>query len=288
MRLIVWGLPLHSHTHSYIHNAFARASREVGIDSYWVDNKKEFNSFIRPGDVVICCGVADSELNAIKDVSYVLHNSDREDIRQHHHINLQVYTHDVLKRDCEKIESLTYWQNSNRTLYQPWATDLLPREIANITPVDTSHTFREFVWIGSVMDGVHGNHRELSRYAELCHMNSVQLKIGRGVSIEENVQAIRMSRHAPALQGKWQVDKGYVPCRVLKNISYGALSFTNSKTVAELLEMDHAKDIDTLYEMSESHCSKPCNDLIAQKMLMVAERHTYINRLNRILEALRR
>jgi hypothetical protein len=38
-----------------------------------------------------------------------------------------------------------------------------------------------------------------------------------------NVAAIRRSRIAPAIAGRWQVEHNYLPCRMFKNISYGQL-----------------------------------------------------------------
>jgi hypothetical protein len=63
MKIIVWGLPLHSHTHSYIHHAFARASMAMGYETCWVENSEKSNEIVRHDDIVISCGVADSFLS---------------------------------------------------------------------------------------------------------------------------------------------------------------------------------------------------------------------------------
>ena len=34
-KVIIWGHPLHSHTHSYIHEAYYRAFKYLGYDVYW-------------------------------------------------------------------------------------------------------------------------------------------------------------------------------------------------------------------------------------------------------------
>ncbi len=36
--------------------------------------------------------------------------------------------------------------------------------------------------------------------------------------------------------GSWQKNIGYIPCRILKNISYGHMGITNSPRVYELFE----------------------------------------------------
>jgi len=287
MKIIVWGLPLHSHTHSYIHHAFARASMAMGYETCWVENSEKSNELVRHDDIVISCGVADSFLLYKKGVNYVLHNSDRDDLRDGSHLNLQVYTTDVLNRETENLGDLTFWQSSNRTLYQPWATDLLPNEIASVTPVNASNQSNEVIWIGSIMGGEQGNYEEISRYASLCDMKGNVFKVARGTSIEGNIEAIRMSRHSPAIQGKWQVEKGYVPCRIFKNISYGRMSLTNSRTVADLLELDFCKDIDELYEKSESVALGCESSITRSKMKLVSDKHTYINRLEKIMRFVR-
>lgn len=287
MKIVVWGLPLHSHTHSYIHYAFARASKFLGYETYWVENSEKSNEVVEADDVVISCGVADSSLLYKKGVNYVLHNSDRDDLRAGSYINLQVYTTDVLSRKTENLGSLTFWQSENRTLYQPWATDLLPIEIESIEPIESSVQTNEITWIGSVMGGSQGNYEEISKYANLCEMNGNVFKVGRGTSTEENIRAIRESRHSPAIQGFWQVEKGYVPCRVFKNISYGRLSLTNSKTVSDLLDIEFCANIEELYEKSESLSHRSDPSLTRSKMNLVSEKHTYVNRLGNILNFVR-
>ena len=46
---------------------------------------------------------------------------------------------------------------------------------------------------------------------------------------------IRLSRIAPAIAGKFQVDINYLPCRMFKNISYGQLGITNVKKFKDIL-----------------------------------------------------
>ena len=47
-KVIIWGLPLHSHTHSYIHDCFFKAFTSMGYDTVWVDKTQEKidNSFL--------------------------------------------------------------------------------------------------------------------------------------------------------------------------------------------------------------------------------------------------
>ena len=40
-KVVIWGVKLHSHTHSYIHWAFERAFRHLGYTVYWLDNSDD-------------------------------------------------------------------------------------------------------------------------------------------------------------------------------------------------------------------------------------------------------
>ena len=35
MKIVIWGYPLNSHTHSYIHSSFYKAFKHLGHDVYW-------------------------------------------------------------------------------------------------------------------------------------------------------------------------------------------------------------------------------------------------------------
>ena len=287
MRLIVWGLPLHSHTHSYIHQAFSRAANYMNFETHWISNDLRSNDLLRKGDIVICCGVEDDKLLPKNGVNYVLHNSSRDDLRQESYINLQVYTHDVLKRETENWGDLTFWQKDNRTLYQPWATDLLPQEIEKIQPFYANRSLQDVIWVGSIMTGIHGNYDEILSYASFCEKNNINFKHVRGVSIEENISLLRKSRHSIAIQGKWQVENGYVPCRIFKNISYGCLTFTNSKVVSDLLNLPHFNNMEDMFFAAESHLLNPKKNELNDVIQTVKKNHTYINRLQNIIECIK-
>ena len=288
MKIVVWGLPLHTHTHSYVHHAFARASHSMGLETHWVENSRESNSVLSSDTAVICCGVADDCLELRDGVRYILHNSDRDDLRIANHINLQVYTTDVFNRETEKLESdLTFWENKTKTLFQPWATDLLPQEIGSIDPKSFVET-NDVNWVGTVNHGEQGNLDELLKYSKLCENEGLSFKHTQYVSVEDNIRIMRSSRHTPAIQGAWQVEKGYVPCRAFKNISYGCWTETNSKTVADLLGLNFHESIESLYSASEKKHKHHSSSEIREKMNLVSDKHTYVNRLKSMLYILER
>lgn len=288
MKFIIWGLPLHSHTHSYVHHAFARTSKYMGFETHWVPNDESSNSIIDKNSIIISCGVADNNLKKFDGAKYVLHNSNREDLKTQNYINLQVYTHDVLGRDIEKINNeLTFWEEKTKTLYQPWATDLLPNEIESIEPILHNTTNSKINWVGSVTEGEHGNIHQLNEYYRFCKENKIDFLLNRLTSIEENITLIRDSRQAPVIQGQWQVDKGYIPCRVFKNISYGCWAVTNSSTTSKLLGLKECNNIEEMFIEGESFLTKGNTSLIKEKMNLVSNKHTYVNRINNIISCLK-
>ncbi len=101
--------------------------------------------------------------------------------------------------------------------------------------------------------------------------------------------AIQLSKISPAIQGQWQVEKNYVPCRVYKNISFGRMPLTNNEIINDIFDgqVIYNSNIETLvekgleFETSENYVST-MNNLINE----VKNKHTYINRINSILKVI--
>jgi len=288
-KVIIWGLPLHSHTHSYIHDCFYQAFKHMGYSTQWVtDTRVEYDKSSLDNSIVITCGVDCTTLPVNESAFYVLHNIDDEKYKQHENwMKLQVYTRDaeLEERNTEKLATFTYWQKDERCLYQPWATDLLPHEMI-YEPVPAPEVNKVINWIGSVTDGMQGNLHQLQAYAQQVN-NTLGINVGvsRGLSREASITALRASRHAPTIVGQWQCDYRYVPCRMFKNISYGQPTFSNSEVIKEIsgeafFEADCAK----LAIKTEDYLKNRNFDLEKQIIDTVRNEHTYINRCQRILD----
>lgn len=289
-KFIVWGIPLHTHTHSYVHHAFARAASYMGFEVAWVNDEDDSNRVLCDNAVVLCCGVSDKHLRYSKGTRYVLHNSSREDLRQGSYINLQVYSRDVSMRNVSPVapDEMAFWEETTRTLYQPWATDLLPAEIEKISPSIKKEEPDRISWVGSITQGDQGNYEEILGYADVCSGNRIEFIHSRLTSVEQNIALIRAGRHAPTIQGRWQVDNGYIPCRLFKNISYGSWTETNSPTSAALVGIEASNTMEELFEASEIFFRSPSASRIAEKMSLVRDKHTYVNRINNILNCISR
>ena len=118
---------------------------------------------------------------------------------------------------------------------------------------------------------------KFEKYGGSFNKNSNKIK-----SYEENKKLIRDSIISPALQTSWQVDHGYIPCRIFKNISYGKMGMTNNRHVQELFdnELIYDNDIEKLVDLGLEFEKKENKlDIVKKLMKDVRDNHTYLNRI---------
>ena len=177
-------------------------------------------------------------------------------------------------------------------IHQPWATDLLPHEI-NENEARNEMRNKECVWIGSYDQGnsQFQNHTELDPFFNECKRNGIRVKIinpwSNPVSPKENRRLVNQAYLAPTIQGPWQVGDHYIPCRIFKHISYGHLGITNSEFVNRIFDNKLVYDANTTELFKKAIAKKNEPNVIEElKFLMneVKTKHTYINRVNHILE----
>ena len=286
-KVVIWGHSLHSHTHSYIHYAFYRAFNHLGHETYWFDSIADVNLDLS-GALFIVEGQVDGNIPLLKDCKYLLHNCNLEKY-QDANVDfkvLQVYSNDVLDRDVEKIHECEYYQPSIKTLYQPWATDLLPHEFEKYPLITNFSGKNNINWVGSVMGGLHGNINELRDYANVAAVNGASFQVHNNAEPAQAIQLIRDSYMAPALQGAWQVENGYVPCRIFKNISYGHLGATNSETVYKLYDelITFSANSGMLFHEMKNDINNFDVDKAESIRAMTREKHTYVNRIKNIID----
>lgn len=287
MKAIIWGHKLHSHTHSYIHNAFYRAFEYLGYETYWFDDSIDVSTFDFSDSLFITEGQVCKNMPIVKGSKYVLHNCYDElmwdKIKEENisYLKLQTYTNDALGYEVEKIEEGIYFGAD--MLYMMWATDLLPNEIIMHKISKTKKSW----WVGTMGDGKFGNNNELDKFKKACKNNNIEFCHANNLSIEQNRDKIMESYLAPAIVGTWQKEKGYVPCRIFKNISYGQIGLTNSQSTKTILG-DHVVYSPNEYELfSLGKKALKASDhkiKLEQAMNFVKERHTYVNRIHTILK----
>lgn len=168
-----------------------------------------------------------------------------------------------------------------------WATDMLPPDIERNKPSEVFR--RESKVINYVGSHWPVNEKELGEFERACQENGIELRIvgsGRGaVSIEENVRLVRESYMAPAIQGQQQLDVDYLPCRIYKNISYGQMGITNSRAVNDAFQgrLIFNPDPYQLFYDARERLEQVTLSELHWLMDFVAEKHTYINRLDDLL-----
>jgi hypothetical protein len=292
-KIIIWGHKLHSHTHSYIHNGFYIAFKHLGYNTYWFDNLDDVDDFNFDNCLFITEGQVDKYIPINNTSTYILHNCDNDKysniIKKY---NLQVIT----KRDLDlynykKLDNEFAFYEKNLLIFC-WATDLLPDEIDKNIDLVKNYKIKsknELNFVGM----------PLYPWDEVklwCENNGITYNSYGGFnnnnkSIEENVKLIQDSIIAPAIQESWQVENGYIPCRIFKNISYGKMGITNNKFVNDFIfdgKLIYDTDIHKLMDKAiEFNSSPEYKDTLIRLMELIRDKHTYINRVNAILEFLK-
>jgi hypothetical protein len=290
-KLIIWGHFLHSHTHSYVHQAFYKASVHLGMNTHWFDDTSDVTNFDFSNSIFITEGQVDKKIPIRDDCFYVLHNcydeKYKELFKNNKCMNLQVYTDTILKYNYPKLDECIYADYEGKCLYFPWATDLLPDEIEKNKPTKPfNYDSKEVNWVGTIGAGEFGNINEITPFKDACQVNGINFNQTMLVSFEKNVSMIKDSYLAPTITGTWQTRVGYIPCRIFKNISYGQMGLTNSVRVASLFNnkiIQNSNTKDLFYDSKNYINSMPLKEL-HDLMDVVKEKHTYVNRLNSIID----
>lgn len=288
-KVVIWGLSspiLNSFRHIY--GGFYSTLEHLGVPAIWVDDEKENNKLINKGDLVIVANLSANNLHPIKGVYYCTHNFDdklSKGIEESKHLRLQVFTNPALKVGG-KIENGRYYSKKEKTLFQPWGTNVFPTDF--LTPVFNRHS-RFVYWIGSIWDNEYhqGNLDEIRQLKISLIKRLIFLKNPKFVSDEVGIELIRKSRIAPAVGGKWQVDNNYMPCRMFKNISYGQVGMSNVLILKELYDdvgiFD--KNIGNLVSKGLSLSEKEWKSILEIQQDITKKNYTYVNSLLNIAKA---
>ena len=303
-QVIIWGHKLHSHTHSYIHNGFYIAFRKLGFETYYYDDYDDVSKHDFSNSLFITEHQVNKKIPLRQDCVYVTHYVDENDytgIPKENIIILKVTLRDFVEGDLNKnlnYTKLPFGQkyechatdNGYNCLYMYWATDLLPEEIdKNIREININTSQSEINFIGSAT----GKWRQ---FHKICIQNGLRVNhlgatfnihSNRNVSIADNMNLIKRSLIAPALQDDDQVRKQYIPCRIFKNISYGKMGITNNKIVNDLFNnrLIYETDLNKLLKKSIEFEHNPRkHELIIELMEYVRDNHTYISRVNTMIK----
>lgn len=317
MKIIIWGYPLHSHTHSYTHEAFYKAFKHLGYETYWFHDNDYPSDFDWRNCLFWTEGFADKNIPLNTSSIYFVHvcpdpakyiNANVKkfvDVRYNHvwH-NDHVYSYTLEKKEAEKVGTACYLQKKENKivtvknnyhnyqiqdydkLYVTWATNKLPEEFDFN---DIYHIRENKVYFCGTLShtGRCENYTNFAPFINECRKNNVEFlhndPWANPVSNEEVIERTKKSLIAIDIRGNEHIKNGYVPCRVFKSISAGHLGTTNSAEVYNELEGNVLFQPDTsklFYEALEK--SKDLN-FIRKSMIYVKENHTYINRVKSVL-----
>lgn len=292
-KIVIWGHKLHSHTTSYVFNGFYRGFKYLGYEVHWFDDKDNITGIDFTNCLFITEERGDKGIPKLKDSYYVLHNCNKSQytniIPENHILTIQVYTN-TMDKGAKPIKNSiyeSYIPPPHNIIFMPWATDLLPEEINNVISrlddIERNESKKVINFVGMIL----GHWYELK---DECSKHGIEFRecggfSGRNVSMEKNIELIQQSYVSPALQEKWQVDNGYIPCRIFKNISYGKIGGTNNPTVYELFnkEIPYNSNIRQLFYNEVDYKKNLTREKKIKLMEFVRDNHTYINRINNIL-----
>lgn len=185
-------------------------------------------------------------------------------------------------------------------IYVAWATDLLPEEFDfNDMYIQRENT----VWyVGTVGGGkgglddclpppaIYDNRKFLFEFRDACRKNNIEFKTNcpwvNPLSQEESKKLVQRSYLAPDSRHPSMLSWGYVPCRTMKNISYGQLGLTNSPAIQKFFEGEILFNENGYEQFYEAQKHRQDYKMIKNQMMLVKEKHTYVNRAKSILEAL--
>jgi hypothetical protein len=296
--LVVWGHPEGSHTHSWIHYGFHRALDHLGLQTSWLPDSRRSARELRDAEraVVITEGQADRRLKKALRPDWIVfgHNCDADWYRERCrfvpvHVNMldesgyrnPRWHPEVAAAAEEQQEAPAEPQTDAETgISILWATDLLPHEI-RWTPHRRDAT--DVVFVGTVWSY---NADELERFAALVAERGLRWQVHKDVDAASHEELIRSARFAPALQGAWQVDHGYIPCRLFKNVSYSQLALSNNPSAEKVFDAGEIVCAGSLEDMLDGALAAEedgrLDDMVRSAQETVREHHTYINRIREL------
>lgn len=155
-KIIIWGFPLDSHTHSYIHAGWFKAFKYLGYETYWFHDENYPDNFDYGNSIFITEEYAATKIPIVETSTYFVHNCIHPkryletgarliDIRFNvYEINDCNYKLYVDKSKLVKIDDVTFYNpnaddsvladqyetgvSGYEAVHYSWATDLLPHE----------------------------------------------------------------------------------------------------------------------------------------------------------------
>jgi hypothetical protein len=266
-------------SHAYIHAGYFKAFKALGYDVIWHDDAPGY--LPAEGEVVFCMDCRIQHVPRRPDLFYIGHNLEqRQTEGMGKRIALQYWTPDCVGA-AQEGKDYVRWDGS--TLYMPWASDMLPGEIGTTTCAPPN---RVVYWTGSVWDdnGM-GNVKEIAELRTALAKHNLELKCVRPTDATQ-AEFIRNSHIAPSMQGAWQIQHGYIPCRAFKNTSYGQMLITNNPIVRDLFNgyCAFGETVESMVDAAMRICCEPRATITRHAMDIVRGNHCYTHRVESMMK----
>ena len=317
-KVIIWGHPLYSHTHSYVHDAYYKGFKYLGYDVYWFHDGDYPQDFDFTNCLFIGEGFADKNIPINNTSCYMImycpspikyQEAGRYidirmaavDFKDH----IQEYSLD--KNSAQKLGPAVYYvpKKSNKVnikndyvdyeiddfdkVYISWATNLLPQEFNE----NDIYLSRENLIYYSGTISPHGiceNSSNFSPFINACRSNGINFihndPWSNPLSTEEVIRRAKSSILGIDIRGPQHLKQRLLTCRVFKNISYGHLGLTNSEEMYNELDGNCIYNQNTEQLFYEGLSNKDNYKLIKDGFQLVKENHTYLNRIKSLLSIL--
>ena len=229
-KVIIWGFPLNSHTHSYIHYCWVRTFRAFGKEVHWFHDKEfaDPKQFSYENCLFITEGYAEKQIPLCSSSVYFVHNcinpykyqktgarviEIRFQVNEIHDLNndfiltdgthhLEALSEDVQYEICHSTkdlskllrgpvpENLTY-----EAIYMFWPTDLFPWEI-DLKDAEYIPDKKEIHYVGTPY-----KNKRLDAFRQEAEANGIQWiwhnPWEKPISFEENRELVKQSIVAP-------------------------------------------------------------------------------------------
>lgn len=317
-KIVIWGHPLHSHTHSYIHEAYYRAFKYLGYDVYWFDDNNYPEDFDYTSSLFIGEGFADRNIPINSSSCYCIMYcpSPKKYLKAGRYIDVRmaavnfkdhIQEYSLDKSKVERVGPACYFENktNNKILinndyveyeiddfdkfYVSWATNLLPHEITE----DDIYLEREnkIYYMGTISSqGVCENYSNFIPFINESNKNNIEFIHNNfwsnPLTNEQVIELTKKSILGIDIRGPQHIKQKLLTCRVFKNISYGHLGLTNSEEIYNELDGNCMYNKDTAQLFYDGMNNKDNYNLIKNGMIYVKENHTYINRVKSLLSVL--
>jgi hypothetical protein len=292
------GMKKKPHTHSYIHGGYFRGFQALGYETHWLDaNSPEISEFPTTGTLFFTEDQADERIPLSKDAFYITHSSSKTKYEEvgAARLNLCNYVSDLVTGESfnypgervERIDEVSFVDARSKALYQPWATNLLPSEIDSSDLISFDASRSTVNYVGTIgHDNIKPRYKQ---FASSAVKNGVKVKLHFGVSDDQARTLIRESRLSVDIRGDWHLQRGYIPCRIWKNLSYGMHVGSNSLLLRDVFEekVTFEADPGELFNACNAAFANTPDDVRRQTMMWIKERHTFVNRATRSIEILR-